>query len=56
MTTDDSEHTWGIRASTQLARLFLSFPHHAKCHTVQEAPWVEADSGVISPGGGDDKE
>lgn len=34
----------------------LAFPHHAKCHTVQEAPWVEAGSGAVSPSGGDDKE
>lgn len=54
MTTDDSEHTWGIRASTPVSEAISSpFPHHAKCHTVQEAPQVEADSGVISPGGGD---
>lgn len=57
MIADESEHAWGIRASIPVGLAISSpFPHHAKCHTVQEAPWVEAGSGAVSPGGGNDKE
>lgn len=53
MTADESEQAWGIRASIPLGLATSSpLPHNAKCHTV----WVEAASGIASPGGGDDKE
>lgn len=45
-----------MRGKFVLLSISSPFPHHAKCHTVQEAPWVEAGSGAVSPSGGNDKE